>query len=98
MNTRDRGALIVAPSTGGKPETILSGGTHYTGGWSPDGSKLLFSEFRNGAWNISWVNRNTRQRQQLTILKKMRQFVRYPDWTMDGSKIAYEFSESTGNL
>ncbi len=94
----DRGALAVVPSNGGKLETILNGGTHYTGGWWPDGSKILYSKFGNGAWNISWVDRRTKKIQQLTNNKKMRQFLRYPDWSMDSRHLAYEFSESTGNL
>ena len=99
MKRGDDTHVMVMPSEGGPPTQLtFDKGQSWLYNWSPDGDKILFAGFRNGFWNIWWVSRTTKKEQQLTDYKKLNSFVRYPSWSPSGDQIAYEYSETSGNI
>ena len=66
--------------------------------WSPDGRKILFAGFRDGAWNLWWIDRVTRQQHKLTDYRSLASFVRYPEWSPKGDQIVFEYSATHGNI
>jgi len=49
-------------------------------------------------WNVYSVSRTTGAVRQLTNFTKLNSYVRYPAWSPLNDKIAYEYSETTGNI
>lgn len=66
--------------------------------FSPDGDKIAFAAQKKGVWNLWWVSRRDGSKKQLTYYHAANEYVRYPDWSPDGSLIAYEYAEITGNI
>ena len=99
MKRGDDTHVMVMPSEGGTlVQLTFDKGQSWIYDWSPDGDKILFAGQRDGFWNIRWVSRSTKKQQQLTNYKKLNSFVRYPAWSPLGNQIAYEYSETTGNI
>jgi Tol biopolymer transport system component/DNA-binding winged helix-turn-helix (wHTH) protein len=97
---RPRGGddIGVMPADGGPVRVILkSDEPTYAAGWMPDNDRILFTGFRDGAWNIYTVSRATGKTERLTTYTSLRTYVRYPDWLI-GDRIAYEFNETKGNI
>jgi Tol biopolymer transport system component len=91
--------ILVMPAGGGKATQLtFDKGQSWPYGWSPDGDKILFAGFREGLWNVRWVSRSTKRQQQVTDYRKLNAFVRYPSWSPGGDRVAYEYSETTGNI
>ena len=90
--------LGIMPSDGPEPKEVFARGTFYVHDWSPDDSKVLYAGFEDGMWNLYWMDRNTREKRQLTKNTNARVYLRYPSWSWDGGRIAYEFNESKGNV
>jgi Tol biopolymer transport system component/DNA-binding winged helix-turn-helix (wHTH) protein len=95
----DEFKIAVVPSTGG-PVTVLTAGNRPSlpNDWAPDGDKIVFAGLRNGVWNVWWVSRSTRQEHQVTHYTRENIQLLYPDWSPRGDQIAYEYSETTGNI
>ncbi|HKV99796.1 MAG TPA: hypothetical protein VJN96_08230, partial [Vicinamibacterales bacterium] len=88
----------VMPAGGGPVEIILKADQpSYAAGWMPDGDRVLFAGFRDGAWNIYSVSRTTKTVERLTSYTSLRTYVRYPDW-LAGDRLVYEFNETRGNV
>ncbi len=66
--------------------------------WSPGGDRIALAGFRDGAWNVWWISRSTRQEKRLTDYRSLRSYVRYPAWSPKGDQIVYEFAETKGNI
>jgi Tol biopolymer transport system component len=91
--------LAVMPSAGGAiTQLTFDKGQSWNGGFSPDGDKILFAGQRGDFWNLYWVSRSTRQQRQITSYTKLNAYVRYPAWSPVGNQIAYEYTETTGNI
>jgi len=92
--------IAAVPAAGG-PVTVLQvspRGPSEIWDWAPDGDKLVFAGYRNGAMNLFWVSRSTRQEKQLTHYTRDNSYVRYPAWSPRGDQIVYEYSEITANI
>ncbi|MDT5123658.1 MAG: eukaryotic-like serine/threonine-protein kinase [Acidobacteriota bacterium] len=99
MKRGDDAYLMIIPSEGGDPvQLTFDHGRSWPHGFSPDGDKILFAGERNGAWNVWWYSRSTKQQKQLTNYTKLNSFVRYPSWSPLGNQIAYEYAETNGNI
>ena len=95
----DDAYLMLMPAEGGEAIQLTSGhGRSWPYSFSPDGDKILFAGERNGIWNVYWFSRSTKQEKQITNYTKMNAFVRYPSWSPLGNQMAYEYSETTGNV
>ncbi len=91
--------LGVMSSDGGEiTQLTFDKGQSWAHSFSPDGDKIVLAGFRNGVWNLYWVSRLTKQQKQLTNYTKLNSYVRYPAWSPSGNQIAYEYSETTGNI
>lgn len=89
--------IFTLPVTGSdKPEQItLDTANHsYLHGWSPDGTKLVFTGQRNGAYNIWTVDVKTKKETQLTEQATLDDG---PEYTPDG-KYIYFNSVRTGTM
>ena len=91
--------IAVIPSSGGMPiQLTFDHGQSWLHSWSPDGDKIVFAGLRNRYWNVWWVSLSTKEERQLTNYEKLNAFVRYPAWSPLGNQIAYEYTETTGNI
>ena len=99
MKRGDDAFLMIIPNESGTPTQLTSGhGRSWPYSFSPDGDKILFAGERNGVWNVWWISRSTKKQKQLTNYTKPNAYVRYPAWSPLGNQIAYEYSETTGNI
>lgn len=95
----DDAFVMLMPIEGGEAVQLTSGhGRSWPFSFSPDGDKILFAGDRDGVWNLYWVSRSTKEVKQVTSYTKMNAFVRYPSWSPTGTQMAYEYSETTGNI
>ena len=86
------------PASGGPVRIVKDGGDNFVHCFSPDDSKILYAGLENDVWNIYWVSIRTHEIRRLTDYHNPRIYVRYPDWSLTGDKIVYEFNESKGNI
>ena len=95
----DNTYVAVMPATGGEMVQVnAEPGQSWLYDWSPDSDKVLFAGQRDGLWNIYWVSRSTKEQKRITNLAKLNSFVRYPTWSPLNDKVAFEYSETTGNI
>jgi Tol biopolymer transport system component len=73
-------------------------GQNWPASFSPDGAKIAFAAQRDGVWNLWWVSLRDGSERQLTSYRDANEYVRYPDWSLDGRSMVYEYSEITGNI
>lgn len=88
---------VVKP--GEKPEQVtFAPGQNWPGGWSPDGSKVVFAACRDGVWNLWWVSLKDHKEKRITSYTRQNEYVRYPVWATTGKAIDYEYAETTANV
>jgi len=95
----DDTVLVILPAEGGAAEVLTDPPGHaWVHSWSPDGRKLALAQFRNGSWSVEWIDRRTRERRELIRFDSLAAFVRYPAWSPRNNEIAYELTETRGNI
>src|SRR5262245_58224285 len=84
----------------GGQQTVLTEdpGLNWSNSWSSDNRRIAFAAFRDGVWNICWIDRLTRERKQVTHRTAFGEFVRNPAWRPGSEQIVYEHWLVKGNL
>lgn len=91
--------VLVVSASGGDPTPITNTrGQSWPFDWFPDGRRIAFAGWRDGAWNLFWVDRETRKETRLTSNRRLDVFTRYPGVTPDGREIVYELARTEGSL
>ncbi len=89
----------VMAAAGGAVRVLTSGpGQSWPHSFSPDGRRIAFAGQRGGVWNVYWVPASGGAERRVTSYESPALYVRYPDWSPLGDRIAYEFAESTSTV
>jgi Tol biopolymer transport system component len=95
----DSSQVGITDRNGGHQEILTGGpGLNFPGSFSANGRRLSYAAYRDGVWNIWWIDRITRERRQVTHLTTYGPFVRYPAWRPGSEEIVYEYSQVKGNV
>ncbi len=99
MRRGDASQIGITDCNGGHQEILTDGpGLNFPGSFSADGRRLSYASFREGVWNLWWIDRITRERRQVTHFTTYGPFVRYPAWRPGSEEIVYEYSQVKGNV
>jgi Tol biopolymer transport system component/DNA-binding winged helix-turn-helix (wHTH) protein len=91
--------IFEIPLDGSPPvQRTKAPGLHWPFSVGPGGARIAFASWREGAWNVWWLDRRSGEERKLTPYQSLRSFVRYPAWSPTGDRIVFEFSESKGNI
>ena len=89
----------ITDPNGGHQEILTDDpGLNYPHSFSPDNRRIAFAAYRDGVWNIWWIDRITRERKQLTHYTAYGSFVRSPSWRPGTEEMVYEYSQVKGNV
>jgi Tol biopolymer transport system component/DNA-binding winged helix-turn-helix (wHTH) protein len=85
---------------GGGPvrEIVTAPGQSWPQSFSPDGRRIAFAGQRRGLWNVYSVPVEGGPERPVTAYATPALYVRYPQWSPRGDRIAYEFAESTSTV
>jgi Tol biopolymer transport system component len=87
------------PAAGGAVKEIVSSpGQSWPYSFSPDGSKVAFAGQRGGVWNVYWAPVGGGAERRVTAYEAPTLYVRYPEWSPRGDRIAYEHADSTSTV
>jgi Tol biopolymer transport system component len=87
------------PAAGGTVREVVSTpGQNWPHSFSPDGRRLAFAGQRRGVWNVYWAPSDGGPERRLTDHDSPALYVRYPDWSPLGDRIAYEYAESVSTV
>jgi Tol biopolymer transport system component len=89
---------LMASTGGGVREVVSTPGQNWPRSFSPDGRRISFAGQRRGIWNVYWAPVTGGAEQQVTWHDSPAVYVRYPDWSPRGDRIAYEYAKSTSTL
>jgi TolB protein len=84
----------------GGQQTMLTDdpAVNWANSWSADNRRIAFASFRDGVWNVWWIDRLTRERKQVTHRTAFGEFVRNPAWRPGSEQMVYEHYIVKGNL
>jgi len=86
------------PRDGGKPELILTGkGPSWPGAASTHSGLVAYAAARGGVWYLAVAGRKTPER-LLDVGPEITGYLRWPTWSTDGSRIAYERTHYSSKL
>jgi Tol biopolymer transport system component/DNA-binding winged helix-turn-helix (wHTH) protein len=89
----------LVPLQGGAMQVLTAEpGQHWPGSWSSDSRRIALSVFRDGVWNLRWLDRETREFAPVTHETAFGSYVRAPAWRPGSNQIVYEWSRSKGNI
>lgn len=83
---------------GGQRELNAKPGQNWVYDWSPDSRKISFAGFRDGEWNLYWIDVATGRERKLTGETSIARYMRYPAWSPDGRTLVYEYGQTRGNV
>jgi Tol biopolymer transport system component/DNA-binding winged helix-turn-helix (wHTH) protein len=87
------------PSAGGPIREIVSTpGQSWPHSFSPDGRRIAFAGQRGGMWNVYTVPVEGGGERRVTAYATPALYVRYPSWSPQGDRIAYEYAESASTV
>jgi Tol biopolymer transport system component/DNA-binding winged helix-turn-helix (wHTH) protein len=79
-------------------EIVSKAGQSWPHSFSPDGRRIAYAGQRGGVWNVYWVPTAGGEERHVTSYTSPATYVRYPDWSPLGDRIAYEYGESTSTV
>ena len=83
---------------GGEPRQYRTGkGPSWGGAFSPNRELVLYAAFRAGRWHLAVAGTDTDER-LLAVAPETRGYLRWPDWSRDGTHIAYERMRTHANI
>lgn len=98
-NVDGHAALVVFSSAGGEIQTLVKEPAQSLAyDWSSDNRRISFAGLRGGVWNIYWVDRVTREVQQLTHFATPSASVGDPGWSPRGDQIVFERYDQAANI
>ena len=98
MRGGDTRIAVMAAAGGPVREITSEPGQSWPQSFSPDGQRIAFAGQRSGVWNVYWVPVAGGAERQVTSYTSPAHYVRYPDWSPLGDRIAYEYAESTSTV
>jgi Tol biopolymer transport system component/DNA-binding winged helix-turn-helix (wHTH) protein len=91
-------AAVLDVETGALRQLTSGRGQTWVRSWSPDGRKIATAAFRDGLWNLRWIDAVSGQEGTISPPEEPRVYVRYPDWSARGDLIVFERGELRGNI
>lgn len=95
----DTAQIGITDCKGGHQEILTNDpGLNWAHSFSKDNRRIAYAAYRDGVWNIWWIDRITRERKQLTRYTAHGSFVRCPSWRPGTEEVVYEYSRAKGNV
>ncbi len=91
-------AGVLDVQTGALRRLTNERGQTWVRSWSPDGKKIAAALFRNGRWDLRWIDAADGAMGVITAPSAPNVYVRYPEWSPRGDTIVYERGELRGNV
>jgi Tol biopolymer transport system component/DNA-binding winged helix-turn-helix (wHTH) protein len=66
--------------------------------WSPNGKKIAAAAFRNGQWDLRWIDAGSGATGIISPSAAPHNYVRYPSWSPKNDLVVYERGELRGNV
>jgi Tol biopolymer transport system component len=98
MRGGDTRVGVMAAAGGPVRELTSEPGQSWPQSFSPDGERIAFAGQRGGVWNVYWVPASGGPERRVTSYDSPALYVRHPDWSPLGDRIAYEYAESTSTV
>ena len=89
---------VVDVSTGQMRQLTRDSGQVWIRSWSPDGTRVVAAVRRDRLWSLEWVDVRTAARGVVVPAGPPSVYYRYPDWSPQGTLIAYERGQMHGNI
>ena len=91
--------IALMDRNGGNQQILLSEpGPHFPHSFAPDNRRIAYTVCKDGVWNVSWIDRVTREVKQVTHFTAFGSVVRSPAWRPGTEQLAFEFTEVKGNV
>ena len=71
---------------------------NWSNSWASDNRRIAYAAYRDGVWNLYWIDRVSRERKQITRYTAYGAFVRNPAWRPGTEELVYEYSQVKGNV
>ena len=95
----DRVQVGIMDRNGGHQEMLTDDpGINWANSWASDNRRIAYASYRDGVWNLYWIDRVTRERKQITHHTAYGSFVRNPAWRPGTEQMVYEYSQVKGNV
>ena len=91
-------AGVIDLQTGAMRRLTNERGQTWVRSWSPDSTKIAAALFRNGRWDLRWIDASSGETGVITTPSAPNVYVRYPEWSPRGDTVVYERGELRGNV
>ena len=90
--------MLFRSATGVTRQLTNERGQTWVRSWSPDGKRIAAAVFRQGRWNLQWIDAGTGAMGAISGPSAPNVYVRYPEWSPRGDVVVYERGELRGNV
>lgn len=91
-------AAVLDVESGVMRQLTRERGQTWVRSWSPDSRKIAAAVFRDGRWDLRWIDASSGAMGQITPASAPNTYVRYPEWSPRGDLVVYERGELRGNV